>query len=112
MVIVDSTASPAPLNPAEKRLTSKQRHRVRNRSGRLVRKGLIDLAPCLVCGTLENLSIHHVEPFKVDRFVFLCESCHALAHRPVYQTIEVCVASGHFSVRPEAILPRKEVACG
>ncbi|MCH7885922.1 MAG: hypothetical protein IIC01_11835 [Planctomycetes bacterium] len=68
--------------------------------------------PCLICGSWENLTIHHIEPVQPDRFVFLCGPCHVLAHMPVFRTMEVCIASGHFSIRPEAALPRKEVARG
>ena len=88
-----------------------KRQRVRHRSVRLVRNGKIDLAPCAVCGTWEKLTIHHIKPIKPDRFVFLCETCHRLAHKPVYWRMRLCVAPGHFSVLPEAVLPKKEVAC-
>ncbi len=89
-----------------------KRQRKRRSSVRLVKSGRVDLAPCLICGTWENLTIHHVKPFRADRFVFLCESCHLLAHKPTYWKMRLCVAPGHFSVLPEAVLPVKEVACG
>ncbi len=114
MVTVDSTASPVRLKRrgrgAQKR--RKRRHRIGRRSAKLVKTGKIDLTPCLVCGSEQNLTIHHLEPIRPDRFVFLCEPCHILAHRPVFRTMQVCIASGHFSIRPDAVLPRKEVACG
>ena len=112
MVTVNSTASPAALKPAPERLSQSKRKRIRRLSVRLVKNGEIDLAPCLVCGSWQNLTIHHIMPFKADRFVFLCETCHASAHNPVYWTMRLCVARGHFSVLREAILPVKEVACG
>ena len=31
------------------------------------------------------------------------------AHRPVFRTLKVCIASGHFSIRPEAAVTKKEV---
>ncbi len=113
MVIVDSTASPVRVKRRGRGAVSRKKSRngIRWRSGRLVKTGKIDLAPCVVCGSWENLTIHHIEPIRPDRFVFLCEACHDLAHRPVFRTLKVCVASGHFSVLPEAVLPKKEVAC-
>ena len=106
MVIVDSTASPV----IEKRRGKGAAHRKkcrnlkRSRSSKLVKSGRVHLTPCVVCGSTENLSIHHIEPLQPDRFVFLCEECHTLAHKPVFRTMEVCIASSHFSVRPEAIV--------
>ena len=114
MVTVDSTGSlfrPKRRGQgAQKR--RKRHHRMGRRSARLVKSGKVDLAPCLICGSEENLTIHHVEPIQPDRFVFLCEPYHVLAHKPVFRTMEVCVASGHFSIRPDAVLPKKEVAGG
>ncbi len=114
MVTVDSTASPVRVKRRGKgaRKRQKGRQRLRGRSTKLVKTGKIDLTPCLVCGSEQNLTIHHLEPIRPDRFVFLCEPCHVLAHRSVFRTMEVCVASGHFSIRPDAVLPQKEVACG
>ncbi len=114
MVTVDSTASPVRLKRRGKgaRKRQKRRHRIGRRSARLVKTGKVDLTPCLVCGSEQNLTIHHVEPIKANRFVFLCEPCHVLAHKPVFRTMEVCVASGHFSVCPDAVLPKKEVPGG
>jgi hypothetical protein len=110
MVTVDSTASPVSLKRrgqgAHKR--QKRRHRVRRRSARLVKAGRVDLSPCVACGSTRNLTIHHVEPIRRDRFVFLCEDCHILAHTPVFRRMQVCVASGHFSIRPEAIVQRAD----
>jgi len=106
MVIVDSTAIPV----IEKRRgrgaahRKKRRNRKRRGSTRLVKSGRVDLTPCVVCGSTQDLTIHHVEPLQPDRFVFLCERCHLLAHKPVFRSMEVCVASGHFSVRPEVIV--------
>ena len=114
MVTVDRTASP--VHPEQRGESAaprgKVRHRIRVKSYMLVKEGKVDLTPCLVCGSEQNLTIHHVEPMRPDRFVFLCEECHALAHTPVFRTMEVCIASGHFSIRPEAILPRTEVCHG
>ncbi len=114
MVTVDSTASP--VRPKRRGKGAEHRNKVRNRirgkSSRLVKLGKIDLEPCLICGSQQNLTIHHVEPIGPDRFVFLCEECHVLAHRPVFRTMEVCIASGHFSIRPEAVLSRKGVCRG
>ncbi|UCC30828.1 MAG: hypothetical protein JSU86_00845 [Phycisphaerales bacterium] len=114
MVTVDSTACPVELKRRGKGAghRKRRRNRLRSKSTRLVKTGKVDLSPCIVCGSTQNLSIHHVEPIQRDRFVFLCEECHVLAHRPVFRTMEVCVASGHFSIRPEAILQRKEVGRG
>ncbi len=114
MVTVDSTASPVRLKRRGQgaRKRRKKRHRTGRRSAKLVKTGKVDLTPCLICESEQNLTIHHVEPIRPDRFVFLCEPCHVLAHKPVFRTMEVCVASGHFSIRPDAVLPKKEVACG
>ncbi len=114
MVMVDSTASPV----VEKRRgegaarRNKIRNQLRSKSTNMVKTGQVDLTPCLICGSQQDLTIHHVEPIQPDRFVFLCEPCHILAHRPTFRTIKVCVASGHFSVRPEAVLPKKDVPGG
>jgi hypothetical protein len=81
---------------------------VRRRSAKLVKTGRVDLSPCVACGSTRNLTIHHVEPIQRDRFVFLCEDCHILAHTPVFRRMQVCVASGHFSIRPEAIVHRTD----
>ncbi len=114
MVTVDSTA--VAVRPKRRGQGARKRrrrgHRIGRRSAKLVKTGKVDLTPCLVCGSEENLTIHHVEPIQPDRFVFLCEPCHVLAHRPVFRTMEVCVASGHFSIRPDAVLPKKEVGHG
>ncbi len=114
MVAANSTASPARPKRVGRRASRsrKRRQRLRRRSVRLVKTGKIDLKPCLVCGSEQNLTIHHVRPIRADRFVFLCRSCHDLAHKRVLSTMKVCIASGHFSIRPEAVLPKKEVACG
>ncbi len=114
MVTVDSTASAVRLKRIGRgaRRSRKRRERLRRKSTRLVKTGKIDLTPCVVCGSEQDLEIHHVPPIQADRFVFLCRSCHILAHRPVFRTIKVCIASGELSIRPEAVLPRKEVACG
>ncbi len=114
MVAVDSTASPVRLKRRGQgaRKRRKRRHRTGRRSAKLVKTGKIDLTPCLVCGSEQNLTIHHVEPIQADRFVFLCTQCHLLAHKPVFRTLDVCIASGHFSIRPDAVLPKKEVRCG
>ena len=110
MVTVDSTASP--VRPKRRgqgaRKRQKSRGRIRCRSARLVKSGRVDLTPCIVCGSTQNLTIHHVEPIQPDRFVFLCEKCHVLAHKPIFRTMEVCIASGHFSILPEAIVGRTE----
>jgi uncharacterized protein YlaI len=84
-------------------------HRIRIKSSRLVKTGKVELTPCVVCGSTQDLTIHHLEPIQPDHFVFLCKECHILAHKPLFRTIQVCVASGHFSIRPEAVVHRKEV---
>ncbi len=111
MVTVDSTASPVRLKRRGKGAAHRKRRRsrLRRRSTRLVKTGQVDLTACMVCGSTRNLTIHHVEPIQPDRFVFLCEECHVLAHRPVFRTMQVCVASGHFSIRPEAIVHRTDL---
>ena len=111
MVTVDSTASPVRLKRRGQGARKRQRRRgrMRRRSARLVKSGRVELTPCVVCGSTQNLTIHHVEPIQADRFVFLCEECHALAHKPIFRTMEVCIASGHFSIRPEAIVGRTDL---
>ena len=114
MVAVDSTANPVRLKRRGKGARKRQRgrSRLRRRSTRLVKTGRVGLTPCVACGSTRDLTIHHVAPLQADRFVFLCKACHVLAHKPVFRTMEVCIASGHFSIRPEAILGSKEVARG
>ena len=110
MVTVDSTASP--VRPKRRgqgaRKRQKRRGRIRGRSARLVKSGRVELTPCVACGSTQNLTIHHVEPIQPGRFVFLCEECHVLAHKPIFRTMQVCIASGHFSIRPEAIAGRTD----
>ena len=93
------------------RMRQRERKQIRKMSRELVRTGQIPETPCLLCGSQQSLTIHHIEPMRPDRFVFLCEPCHDRAHRPLYRKISVAVANGQFSIRPEAALPRKEV-CG
>ena len=114
MVTVDSTANPVRPKRRSKGARKRQRSRcrLRHKSNRLVKTGQVDLTPCVACGSTRDLTIHHVEPIQPDRFVFLCQPCHVLAHRPVFRTMEVCIASGPFSIRPEAALGPKEVARG
>ena len=115
MVTVDSTGNPVRLKRRGRgaRHRQKVRNRLRRKSVRLVRSGRIEITPCVTCGSTQDLTIHHVPPIRPDRFVFLCKSCHILAHKPIFQTIEICVAEGHFSIRPEAVLkPREVVAHG
>ncbi len=95
-----------------KRKPDRPRHRKRNQiremSRKLVESGQIPKKPCLLCGSKKSLEIHHIEPMRPDRFVFLCRACHTRAHRPLYRTITVPRAFGQFSVRPEAAHPREE----
>ncbi len=115
MVDVDSTGSPVRRKRRGKgaRRRQKRRRRLRKMSLNLVKGGKTEITPCLVCGSEEDLTIHHVEPIRPDRFVFLCRECHVLAHQPVFRKMDVCIAAGHFSVRPEALAPlREEVAHG
>ena len=114
MVTVYSTASPVRLKRRGKGAAhrTKRRSRLRKKSARLVMTGKVELTPCLVCGSQDDLTIHHIEPIQADRFVLLCRPCHVLAHQPVFRTMQVCIAPGHFSIRPEAILPKKEVTLG
>ncbi len=114
MVTADSTASPVRLKRIGKGANHRKKihKRLCKKSTRLVKTGKIDLTPCVVCGSEQDLEIHHVAPIQADRFVFLCRPCHILAHKPVFRTIKVCVASGYFSIRPEAVLRKKEVAGG
>jgi 5-methylcytosine-specific restriction endonuclease McrA len=115
MVTVDSTAIPFRPKRRSKgaRKRQEKRSRLRHKSTRLVKTGQVDLTPCVACGSTRDLTIHHVAPIQPDRFVFLCQPCHVLAHKPVFRTMEVCIASGHFSIRPEALAAgREEVARG
>ena len=91
MVTVDSTASPVRLKRRGQgaRKRQKRRGRIRRPSAKLVKSG-------------------RVEPIQPGRFVFLCEECHALAHKPIFRTMQVCIASGHFSILPEAIVGRTD----
>ena len=90
----------------------RQRKQIRRLSHYLVKTGEIPKKPCLICGSKENLTIHHFEPMRPDRFVFLCEPCHQRAHHPLHRTISIPVAEGQFSVRPEAAIPREGVCRG
>ena len=89
-----------------------QRMQIRRMSHGLVISGQIPERPRLPSGSQESLTIHHFEPMRPNRFVFLCGECHDRAHRPLYRMIPVPALEGQFSVRPEAAIPRKEVCCG
>ena len=86
---------------------TRQRLRIREMSRELVRAGEIPKKPCLICGSLEGLTIYHIEPMRPDRFVFLCRECHVRAHRPLYRQISITRPFGQFSIRPEAAVMRK-----
>jgi hypothetical protein len=89
------------------------RNRLRQKSLRLVKSGRVEVTPCVACGSTENLTIHHVPPIQADRFVFLCKNCHTLVHKPVFRTMEVCVADSHLCISPRAVVTvKKEVGCG
>ena len=96
----------------EGRSRRRQRKQIRRLSYFLVKTGEIPQKPCLICGSQQDLTIHHFEPMRPDRFVFLCQPCHDRAHQPLYRAIAIPVALGQFSIRPEAAIPRKEVCCG
>ena len=110
MVAVDSTGNPICLKRRGKGTShrNKVRNRLRRKSVRLVKTGRVEVTPCVVCGSTQDLTIHHIPPIQPDRFVFLCKSCHILAHKPIFRTVEVCVAEGHFSILPQAALKPKE----
>ncbi len=89
-----------------------QRMQIRRMSRCLVISGQIPERPCLLCGSQESLKIHHIEPLRPGRFVFLCGECHDRAHRTLYRQISIPSPFGQFSVRPEAALPREDVCLG
>ena len=97
-----------------KRRESRQslRRQIRKMSRELVKSGEIPPQPCLVCGSEEDPSIHHVGHMRPDRFVFLCVPCHVRAHRAVYRTVRIPVALGQFSIRPEAGMQRRKAPAG
>ncbi len=90
----------------------RQRNQIREMSRKLVESGQISKKPCLLCGSRKSLEIHHIEPMRPGRFVFLCKPCHTRAHRPLYRRITIPRAFGQFSVRPEAAIPREEACQG
>ncbi len=94
------------------RTLSRKHKKIRSKSCKLVASGQVPKQPCLICGSREALTLHHIEPIQHDRFVFLCWPCHDRVHRPLYRQITVPLAYGQFSIRREAVLPRKEVRCG
>ena len=97
-----------PKHSAERR----RRNKIRRQSLKLVASGRVPKRPCLVCGSREALTLHHIAPIQRDRFVFLCRPCHDRAHLPLYRLVTVPLAYAQFSIRPEAVIPRKEVRCG
>ena len=66
-----------------KRRESRQslRCQIRKMSRKLVKTGEIPPGPCLVCGSEENPSIHHVGHMRPGKFVFVCVPCRVRAHR-------------------------------
>ena len=101
-------------NTARKpRRSQRKKHtKIRRKSRKLVNSGQTPERPCLICGSKHDLTVHHIEPIRPNRFVFLCRPCHVRAHRPLYRQVSVPLAYGQFSIRPEAAIPRKEVRCG
>ena len=112
MDTVESTGAFILSKRKRRRLRQRQRKQIRLMSRELVKSGQIPERPCLLCGSQQSLTIHHIEPMRPDRFVFLCQPCHDRAHRPLFRKISVPVALGQFSIRPEAAFPREEVCCG
>ncbi len=94
-------------NPTPNWMRRKLRREIGNMSRELVRSGEIPEQPCLLCGSGENITIHHLEPVRPDRFVFLCRPCQNLAHRRMFRWIRVPVVQGQFSIRPEAVARRQ-----
>ncbi len=86
--------------------------KIRRKSRKLVNSGQVPERPCLVCGSEEAPTVHHLEPIQRDCFVFLCRPCHIRLHQPLYRQVTVPLAYGQFSIRREAAIPRKEVRCG
>ena len=111
MVTADGTETASLGKRGRNRRGQRQRHRIRQMSRRLVKSGEMPEGPCLLCGSEEGLTIHHVGPMRPDRFVFLCGSCHERAHQPVYRIVRVPITSGQFSVRPAAVVQRRKVVC-
>ena len=111
MVTADGTDAFVLSKRKRRRLRQWERKQIRRMSRELVRTGQIPETPCLLCGSREDLTIHHIEPMRPDRFVFLCKPCHDRGHRPLFRKISVPVADGQFSIRPEAAIRRKELCC-
>ena len=94
-------------NPTPNSVRRHLRREIGNMSRALVRSGEIPEQPCLLCGSGEKITIHHLEPVRPDRFVFLCRPCHNLAHKGLFRWIRVPVVQGQFSIRPEAVARRR-----
>ncbi len=94
------------------RTQARKLKKIRSKSRKLVASGQVPKRPCLVCGSREALTLHHIAPIQRDRFVFLCWPCHVRAHLPLYRQVTVPLAYGQFSILREAVLPRKVVRCG
>ena len=112
MVTVDSTGAFVWSKRKPDRLRGRKREQIQQMSQKLVDSGEIPLTPCLICGSQEALRMQHIEPMRPDRFVFLCKPCHYRANYPLYRVVSFTRYRGQFSVRPEAVVPRKEVCCG
>lgn len=95
-----------------RRARQKEHRKIRKQSRKLVNSGQIPERPCLVCGSKQDLTVHHMEPIRANRFVFLCLPCHVRAHQPLYRKMSVPLAYGQFSIRPEAAVMRKGVPRG
>ena len=97
-------------NPTPNSVRRHLRREIGNMSRALVRSGEIPEQPCLLCGSGEKITIHHLEPVRPDRFVFLCRPCHDLAHKRMHRWIRVPVVQGQFSIRPEAVARHRPAA--
>ena len=56
---------------------------VRAHAGHKLREQIIKLKKCCeICGSIENLEIHHIEYINKEAYVqLLCRSCHKSLHR-------------------------------
>ena len=54
--------------------------KIRSKTSKAIAKGKIKKTPCAVCGTEENIQVHHLDYKTHDNIVFLCMVHHQEVH--------------------------------
>lgn len=69
---------------AELSAEEKRKQTIRDKTRRMVKRGLIIKKPCEVCGDV-NSEIHHADYTKPEYVRWVCKRCHALVHQALME---------------------------